>query len=120
MAILLGGLGIVVLLDQHKWKLPRWPWSKDGKNNPQPSFKHENERYTIDQLAEKKLMEMLKELKESEAGEEIGQGKGLPYLDSADEEDEVEKQAEEEFLEDAEEGVGEVIEEMEMGEDFLR
>jgi hypothetical protein len=63
---------------------------------------------------------MLKELKESEAGEEIGPGKGLPYLDSADEEDEVEKQAEEEFLEDAEEGVGEVIEEMEMGEDFLR
>ena len=43
----------------------------------------------------------------------------MPYLDSEEEEDEVERQDEEEFLEDAEEGVGEVIEEMEMGGDFL-
>ena len=117
MAILLGGIGIIVLLDQHKWKLPRAPWAKDGKNNPRPSFKHDNEKYTVDELAEKKLLEMLKEIKEREGSEEIGEGKALPYLDS--EEDEVERQDEEEFLEDAEEGVGEIIEEMEMGEDFL-
>ena len=119
MAILLGGIGIIVLLDQHKWKLPRAPWAKDGKNNPGPSFKHDNEKYTVDELAEKKLLEMLKEIKEREGSEEIGEGKALPYLDSEEEEDEVERQDEEEFLEDVEEGVGEIIEEMEMGEEFL-
>src|SRR5579859_3235247 len=112
MAILLGGLGLIVMLDQHHWKLPRWPWAKDGKNNPEPSFKHDNERYTVDELAEKKLMDMLKEIKASEAGEEIGEGTELPSWD--DEEDQVEREGEEEFLEDAEEGVGDVIEEMEM------
>ena len=74
----------------------------------------------MDELAEKKLLEMLKEIKEREGSEEIGEGKALPYLDSSEEEeDEVERQDEEEFLEDAEEGVGEIIEEMEMGEEFL-
>lgn len=119
MAILLGGLGLIVMLDQHHWKLPRWPWAKDGRNNPDPSFKHENERYTVDELAEKKLMEMLKEIKAGEGGGEIGEGKKLPTWEGDSEEDEVKREGEEEFLEDAEEGAGEIIEEMEMGEDFL-
>jgi hypothetical protein len=116
-AILLGGLGLIVMLDQHKWKLPRWPWAKDGKNNPNPSFTHDNELYTVDELAEKKLMEMLKEVKAMEAGEEIIDGEELPSFDS--DEDVVEKEAEEEFLEDAGVGVDDIVEEMEMNQDFL-
>jgi hypothetical protein len=52
-----------------------------------------------------------------EAGEEITAGEELPYFDS--EEDVVEKEAEEEFLEDAGAGVDDIVEEMEMNEDSL-
>src|SRR5436190_6976366 len=45
-SILLGGIGMIAMLDSHKWKLPRWPWAKDGRNNPTPSYKHDNEQYT--------------------------------------------------------------------------
>src|SRR5271170_5449101 len=65
-SILLGGLGLLAMLDMRKWKLPRWPWAKDGRNNPRPSFVHDNERYTVDELAEIKLMELLKEMKMNE------------------------------------------------------
>jgi hypothetical protein len=115
-AILLGGLGLIVMLDQHKWKLPRWPWAKDGKNNPNPSFTHDNELYTVDELTEKKLMEMLKEAEAMEAGEEIIDGEELPSFNS--DEDVVEKEAEEEFLEDAGVGADDIVE-VEMNEDFL-
>jgi hypothetical protein len=77
-SILLGGIGMIAMLDSRKWKLPRWPWAKDGRNNPPPSYKHENEQYTVDQLAEKKLMEVLKEMKMNEGVDDIPLGNGVP------------------------------------------
>jgi hypothetical protein len=106
-SILLGGVGMIAMLDSHKWKLPRWPWVKDGRNNPSPSYKHENELYTVDELAEKKLMEVLKEMKMHEGIDDIPSGKGVPK----ESEDEVVEDAEEQFMEDAQSGVGGVVEE---------
>ena len=100
---------MIAMLDSHKWKLPRWPWAKDGRNNPPPSYKHENEQYTVDQLAEKKLMEVLKEMKMHEGLDDIPFGKGVPK----ESEDEAVKEAEEQFMEDAQRGVGDVMEQME-------
>lgn len=106
--ILLGGLGLIAMLDTRNWKLPRWPWAKDGWNNPPPSYVHENEMYTVDQLAEKKLMEVLKEMKMHEGMDDIPWGKALPI----ESEDEAAREAEEQFMEDAEDGVGDVMEQM--------
>ena len=109
--ILLGGLGLIVMLDNHKWKSPRWPWAKDGRNNPPPSFTHENEIYSVDELAEKKLMEMLKEMKIHEGidNDIPWEGKALPK----ESEDEAVQEAEDQFMDDMEAGVGDIVEEME-------
>ena len=96
---------MMAMLDGHKWKLPRWPWAKDGRNNPPPSYKHENEKYTVDQLAEKKLLEILKEMKMDEATDNLG-GNGVPK----ESEDEAIKEAEEQFMQDAQAGVRNVFE----------
>lgn len=101
---------MIAMLDSHKWKLPRWPWAKDGRNNPPPSYKHENELYTVDELAEKKLMEVLKEMKMHEGIEDIPRWKGVPN----ESEDKATKDAEEQFIEDTQSGMGD-IEEMEEG-----
>jgi hypothetical protein len=106
--ILLGGLGLIAMLDTHKWKLPRWPWAKDGRNNPRPSYIHENEWCTTDELAEIKLMEMLKEMKMHEGVDDIPWGKAVPK----ETEDEAIREAEEQFMEDAEAGVEDVVEQM--------
>jgi hypothetical protein len=104
-SILLGGVGMIAMLDSRKWKLPRWPWAKDGLNNPLPSYKHETERYTVDQLAEKKLMEVLQEMKMSEGVDDIPLGKGVPK----ESEDEAVIEAEEQFMDDAQRGAGDVV-----------
>ena len=100
---------MIAMLDSHKWKLPRWPWTKDGRNNPTPSYKHDNEQYTVDQLAEKKLMEILKEMKMHEGVDDIPLGKGVPK----EFEDEAVMEAEEQFMDDAQGGVGDVVEQWE-------
>ena len=93
------------------WSLPRWPWAKDKQSNPPPSFKHKNEKTTVDHLVDKKLMEMLEEMKVHEGKDGVPWGQGVPEPEQ--EEDEVEKEDEEQFMEDAEEGVEDLIEEME-------
>jgi hypothetical protein len=110
-SIFLAGLSMFVMLDNHKWKLPRWPWAKDGKLKPKPSYQHQNERMTVDELAEKKLMEMIKEMKEHEGREDVPWDK----KSSADEGMDVQTQeAEDQFVEDNEVAVEDVIDEMEM------
>lgn len=107
-SILLGGISLIAMLDNHRWKLPRWPWAKDGRNNPRPSLVHVNERYTVDELAETKLMEILEEMKVHEGGSDVSFGIALP-LES---EDQAVIEAEEQFAEDAQAAV-EDIEELE-------
>lgn len=107
-SILLGAIGMVVMLEKHKWKPPRWPWAKDGLNHPDPSFMHENEQYTVDQLTEKKLMEMLKEMKMREGTDEPPIPEEIPSPIDEDE-DVTLREAEKQFMDDAQEGVGEVI-----------
>ena len=109
-SIILGGLALLAFLDSRNWKLPRWPWAKDGKNHPKPSVRHQNENMTVDDLAEMKIMEMLKEMKMHEGLEDIPWEEDKP----TETEDESEKEAEEEFIEDAEAGIGDVMQEMEM------
>jgi hypothetical protein len=108
-AVILGAFAVLITLDQNKWKLPRWPWAKDGLNNPKPSEIHPNEKLTVDELAEQKLMEMLKEMKLHEGLE------NAPWEndESTSLGDESTNEAEEQFLEDAGAGVGDVVEEME-------
>src|SRR5271156_999709 len=77
-SILLSGLGLIVLLDQHKWKLPRWPWAKDGKTDPKPSYVHDNEKVSVEELTEKKLMEQLLEMKVFEGLDGIPEGGVVP------------------------------------------
>jgi hypothetical protein len=111
-AILLGGLSLVVMLDNHKWKLPRWPWAKDGLNNPSPSYVHENEKVTANELAERKLLEVLKEMKMYEGlNEALTENK----REKGEEEEDV-QQAEEEFMQEAQVGVEDVIQEMQGGD----
>ena len=107
---------MIAMLDNHNWKLPRWPWAKDGRNKPGPSYIHENEMYTVDQLAEKKLMEMLKEMKMHEAMDDsVPWGtKALPK----ENEDEAVREAEEQFIEGTKSGIEDVVEEMK-GEGIL-
>ena len=64
----------------------------------------------MDELAEKKLMEVLKEMKMHEGIDDIPWGKGVPN----ESEDEAVKDAEEQFVEDAQSGMRD-IEEMEGG-----
>jgi hypothetical protein len=111
--IILGAIGLVITLDQHNWKLPRWPWAKDGLNNPRPSEIHPNERMTADDLAEKKLLDMLKEMKMHEEDDDILWEDGLPEDSAEVTESETEMEAEEQFMEDADVGVGDIIQEME-------
>jgi len=110
-SILLGAIGMVIMLEGHNWKPPRWPWKKDGKNNPPPSFVHENEKYTVDQLTEKKLLEMLEEMKMSEGKEGLPVPEELPGP-LEEEEDVTMKEAEEQFMGDAGEGIGDVVREL--------
>jgi hypothetical protein len=42
-----------------------------GKLHPDPSYQHRNERMTVDKLAKKKIMEMLREMK-------LNQGENKP------------------------------------------
>jgi hypothetical protein len=110
-AVLLGGLSMIAMLDMRNWKLPRWPWAKDGQDNPPPSYRHENERYSADQLAEKMLMEMLEEMKMYDGKDEIPLAKSLPK----DDKDEVIQEAKKQFIEDAGVGEGDIVGEMEVG-----
>jgi len=110
-SILLGAVSVLAMLDMRGWSLPRWPWAKDKQSNPSPSFKHKNEKTTVDDLVDKKLMEMLEEMKVHEGKDGVPWGQGVPEPEQ--EEDEVEKEDEEQFMEDAEEGVEDLIEEME-------
>jgi hypothetical protein len=113
-AVLLGGLSLFVMLDNHKWKLPRWPWAKDNLKDPQPSFRHDNQRMTVDELAEKKLMEMLKEMKTHVEKDELTEEQPLSMGAESDESESEEVQrSEEQFIEDAQIGVEDVVEEME-------
>lgn len=110
-SIILSAIALFTVLESRGWSLPRWPWAKDEKSNPPPSFSHANERYTVDDLVDEKLMEMLEEMKVYE-GDETVPGKAVPEPDES--ENEVEKEAEEQFMEDAEEGVEDLVEEMEL------
>jgi hypothetical protein len=110
-SIFLAGLSMLVMLDNHKWKLPRWPWAKDGKLKPRPSYQHQNERLTVDELAEKKLMEMLKEMKIHEGAEDVPWDEEPLASEGVEvEAQEVENQVEE----DNEIALGDVIDEVEM------
>ena len=106
-SILLGGLSLIAILDMHNWKLPRWPWANDGLKNPPPSFTHKNELYTVDDLVEEKLMDVLLEASVNEGLDEI-----LWNRPEKGEEDQI-IQAEEQFLEDARMGVEDVIADIE-------
>jgi hypothetical protein len=108
--IILGGLGAVVMLDNHNWKLPRWPWARDGRDNPPPSFVHQNELHTVDQLAEIKLMEVLKEMSMDEI-EDDGPWEDL----SGEDENKTMEEAEEQFMGDTQEGVTDILDEMQIG-----
>jgi hypothetical protein len=113
-SVILGAFAVLITLDQNQWKLPRWPWAKDGLNNPKPSEIHPNEGLTVDELVEQKLMEMLKEMKLHEGLEDAPwEEDGTTSLG-----DESTNEAEEQFLEDAAAGVGDVVEEMEGEEAF--
>jgi hypothetical protein len=103
--VLLGGISLIALLDAKNWKLPRWPWAKDGKNNPAPTIDHPNMRMTVDELVEKKLMEALLEMK---MHEDIP----LESTISAESEGEIIKGANEQFLKDPGGGIEDVLEEM--------
>jgi hypothetical protein len=105
-SILLGGIGLIAMLDNHHWKLPRWPWAKDGLNNPRPSFTHVNEKYTVDELAEEKLMEILKEMKMHEGGDDISLGIALP----PESEDEAVIDVEKQFIDDSQASVDNIEE----------
>ena len=110
-SILLAGLSMLVMLDNHKWKLPRWPWAKDGKLKPKPSYQHQNERMIVDELAEKKLMEILKEMKMHEGGQDMPWDK-KPFTSEGTE---VQVQeVEDQFDDDEGVVVGEIVDEMEM------
>jgi hypothetical protein len=110
--VLLGGIGVIAMLDGHNWKLPRWPWAKDGRNNPPPSFTHQNEMYTVDQVAEMKLMDILKEMSMDEL-------EGNAWKDLPEGEDKTMKEAEEQFMGDTQEGVADILEEtMDMGTQY--
>ena len=103
-SVLLAGLGLIAMLDMHKWKLPRWPWAKDGLNNPPPSFIHENEMYTVDELAEKKLLEALMEMKIHEDFGDLG------WEESEEKDREGVQEAGEQFIEDTGTRAAEVAE----------
>jgi hypothetical protein len=113
-SIILGAVGLAITLDAHKWKLPRWPWAKDGLSNPKPSFVHPNEQVSVDDLAEMKLMEMLKEMKKHEGTEDVPWEQETS-ADVQDAEGGNIEEAEENFMEDAEAGVGDVVKEIEEG-----
>lgn len=99
-----------MMLDNHQWKFPRWPWSKDRLNRPSPSFVHENERFSVDELAEKKLMEMLEEMKTYDGTNEIPWQEALPG--PIEESGETVTEAEEQFMDDVQKGIGDVVGEM--------
>lgn len=101
---------MLVMLDNHQWKLPRWPWAKDEKLHPKPSYQHRNERTTVDELTEQKVIEMLKEMKMHE-GEDILWEVEPP---GDDYEDNPAQGAEEQFMEEEETVVGNVVDELEM------
>lgn len=94
-SIILGAVTLITQLEQRNWKLPRWPWANDGRNNPKPNVRHPNQDETVDTITEKKLMEVLEEMRE----------------DEVEEEDEGLKEAEEQLVDDAEQGAEDIIEE---------
>jgi hypothetical protein len=79
-----------------------------------PHWRHDSERCYVDELAEKQLMEMLEEMKVHQ--EDIGiQWEGVPVPEpEPQKEDKVEKEAEEQFMDDAEEGGEDVLEQGKM------
>ena len=109
-AILLGALGLAAYLDHRKWKLPRWPWAKDKKRDPPPTFVHENEMYSVDDLVDRKLMEILSEMNVHRGDDGVPWGTAVPELKQS--ETKVEKEAEEQFWGDAEIGIEDIVEEM--------
>ena len=61
-AVLLGGISLLTMLQQRNWKPPRWPWANDGRNKPLPDVFHPNQVETVDSLVEKKLLEVFEEI----------------------------------------------------------
>ena len=110
-SILLSGLGLLVMLDQHNWKLPRWPWAKDGKNDPKSSYVHENERISVEELTEKKLMEQLLEMKVFEGLDEIPEGCVVPDPLLGDET--VSQEIEGQMAEDTKTALDDILEQVE-------
>ena len=100
-AILLGGISLLTMLEQRNWKLPRWPWANDGRNNPSPNVFHPNQAETVDSLAEKKLLEALEEMEKARDKNK----------DHELEEEEDAKGAGEEAVKDAEQGEDDINEE---------
>jgi hypothetical protein len=94
-AILLGGIVLITWLEARKWKPPRWPWAKDGLNNPKPNAYHPNVGRTVESETERLLLEALEEME-----------KGKVEL-----EEEGVREAEEQVMEDIEQGAEDVIEE---------
>ena len=94
-AILLGGIALVTWLEARKWKPPRWPWAKDGLNNPKPNVYHPNVEGTVESETERLLLEALEEMEKAKV----------------EPEDEGLKDAEEQVMEDIEQGAEDVVEE---------
>jgi hypothetical protein len=110
-SILLGAVSVLAMLDSRGWSLPRWPWAKDKKSNPTPSIIHVNQKTTVDDLVDQKLMDMLEEMKVHEAEDGIPWGQAVPETEES--EGEVQKEDEEQFMEDAAEGAEDLLEEVE-------
>ena len=116
-SVILGALALLGFLEARGFRAPRWPWAKDDKSNPSPSFKHDNEWYSVDDLVDEKLMEMLEEMKVNEGEEGVrggGGGGGKAVPEPEDVGNVPQQEAEEQFMEDAEEGVEDLVEEMEL------
>jgi hypothetical protein len=64
-AILLGGIALITWLEARKWKPPRWPWAKDGLNNPKPNVNHPNVKGTVESETERLLLEALEEMEKA-------------------------------------------------------
>jgi hypothetical protein len=102
-SILLGAIGVIMMLEGHHWRLPRWPWANDGLSHPKPSFTHDNERYTVEDLAREKLVEVFHEMYLQEDTDDVRWSTEMP-----DHEPETVIEAEDQFLKDTEKGFRDV------------
>lgn len=94
-AILLGGIAMITWLEARKWKPPRWPWAKDGLNNPNPNVYHPNLKGTVESETERLLLEALEEMEKAKV----------------EREDEGVREAEEQVMQDIEQGAEDIIDE---------